>query len=86
MVGEHDCREKERVGEFLVLGLHKDRGHENEACDHHQKKRRQDPRGTARAEFEETELSSANVRANLIDDQIAGDDEKDVDPDEAASE
>ena len=65
--------------------MHENRCRERTAHHHNQQKRRQNAESPARRKVENTETLVLNVLGDLIDNQIARDDKKDIDADKSAT-
>ena len=85
MVREHDRGQEKGFREIFRLGLHEYRRGERKAHNHDQQKCGQDTESPARSEVENAEPLVLDVLRDLIDDQIARDDKKDIDADESAA-
>ena len=78
-------RKKKGFRKIFRLGLHENRCRERKAHHHNQQKRRQNAESPARRKVENTETLVLNVLGDLIDNQIARDDKKDIDADKSAT-
>ena len=74
---------KKDSAKIFRLGLHENRCEERKAHHHDQQKRRQNAEGPARSEVENAEPLVLDVLGDLIDNQIARDDKKDIDADKS---
>jgi len=85
MIREHDRGQEKGFREIFRLGLHENCCGEREADNHDQQKRRQDTEGPASGEVENIEPLVLDVLRDLIDNQIARDNKKDIDADKSAT-
>lgn len=83
VVRDHDRGQEKRFRKIFRLGLHEYRRGERKAHDHDQQEGRQDAESSARSEVENAEPLVLDVLRDLIDNQIARDNKKDIDADKS---
>ena len=83
MVRKHDRGQEKRFRKIFRLGLHENRCRERKGHHHNQQKRRQNAESPASSEVENAEPLVLDVLGDLIDNQIARDNKKDIDADKS---
>ncbi|HET8974552.1 MAG TPA: hypothetical protein VFN63_14830 [Pseudolabrys sp.] len=85
MVRKHDPGQEKRFRKIFWIGLHENRCGERKAHHHDQQKRRQNAESPACSKVENAEPLVLDILGDLIDNQIARDNKKDVDANKSAA-